>query len=61
MANPSNNERGILYISKLPYGFDDKAAFEFFSQFDTIKGVNFPRSRKTGRSKGYMFVSFENK
>ena len=49
---------GVIYISRLPYGFDDKAAFEFFPQFGEIKGVCFPRSKKTARSKGYMFVMF---
>lgn len=31
MESKSTTNRGILYISKLPYGFDDHAAYEFFS------------------------------
>ena len=53
-------KKGIVYLSRLPYGFDDKAAFSFFPQFGEIKGICFPRSKKTGRSKGYMFILFED-
>ena len=59
--NSNIKENAVLYISRLPYGFDDKAAKGFFEQFDNIKGVCMPRSRKTGWTKGYMFVLFENK
>ena len=51
----------VLYLSRLPYGFTDDAARKFFSQFGEIKGVCFPRSKKTARSKGYMFVLFEDR
>ena len=51
-------KKGIVYLSRLPYGFDDKAAFAFFPQFGDVKGVCFPRNKKTGRSKGFMFVLF---
>ena len=46
--NSNIKENAVLYISRLPYGFDDKAAKGFFEQFDNIKGVCMPRSRKTG-------------
>ena len=58
---PTPIKKGIVYISRLPYGFDDKAAFAFFPQFGEVKGVCFPRNKKTGRSKGYMFVLFEDR
>lgn len=48
----------VVYVSRLPYGFDDEAGRTFFKQFGDIKGVCFPRSVKSGRSKGYMFVLF---
>ena len=51
----------VLYLSKLPYGFNDESARKFFSQFGDIKGVCYPRSKKTARSKGFMFVLFEDK
>ena len=51
----------VLYLSRLPYGFTDDAARKFFSQFGEVKGVCFPRSKKTARSKGYMFVLFEDR
>ena len=51
----------VLYVSKLPYGFTDKEARVFFEQFGKVKGVCYPKSKKTARSKGYMFVLFESK
>ena len=58
---PTPIKKGIVYLSRLPYGFDDKAAFAFFPQFGEVKGVCFPRNKKSGRSKGYMFILFEDK
>ena len=60
-APAEKSHNAILYVSRLPYGFDDAAGRKFFGQFGEIKGVCFPRSKKTGRSKGYMFILFEDK
>ena len=38
----------VLFLSKLPRDFDDRAACEFFKQFDEIEGVIYPRNKKTG-------------
>lgn len=54
------SEDAVLYVSRIPYGFDETAAWGFFSQFGSIKGVCYPRSKKTGRSKGYLFLLFED-
>jgi len=55
------NQSAVVYLSRIPYGFDEKAAFEFFKQFGDINGICFPRSKKTGRSKGYMFILFNHR
>jgi nucleolar protein 15 len=55
------SKNAVLYVSHIPYGFDDKAGWEFFSQFGKIKGLCYPRSKKTGRSKGFMFILFEDR
>ena len=60
-TQPEKSRNAILYISRLPYGFDDDAGRKFFAQFGDVKGVCFPRSKKTGRSKGYMFILFEDR
>ena len=64
MSNPpATNEKSknaVLYVSRIPYGFNEEAAWGFFAQFGNIKGVCYPRSKKTGRSKGYMFILFED-
>ncbi len=60
-SESEQSKNAVLYISRVPYGFDDNAAWEFFKQFGEIKGVCFPRSKKSGRSKGYMFILFEDR
>ena len=60
-ADNEESKNGVVYLSRLPYGFDDRAAREFFGQFGEVKGVCFPRSKKTARSKGYMFLLFEDR
>ena len=57
----SKTVNAVLYVSRIPYGFDERAAWDFFSQFGSLKGVSYPRSSKTGRSKGYMFLLFDDK
>lgn len=57
----SKSSNAVLYVSRIPYGFDEKAAWEFFSQFGSLKGICYPRSSKSGRSKGYMFLLFDDK
>lgn len=61
LDDSSESQSAVVYLSRIPYGFDERAAFEFFNQFGEIKGVCFPRSKKTGRSKGYMFVLFADR
>lgn len=31
MEVTKSNEGAVIYISKLPYGFDDNAAYQFFN------------------------------
>ena len=57
----SKSQNAVLYVSRIPYGFDDKSAWDFFSQFGSLKGISYPRSSKTGRSKGYMFLLFDDR
>lgn len=60
MSTPIESNKSILYISRLPRDFDDNAAYEFFKQFDEIEGICFPRNKKTGWSKGYMFIKLRS-
>ena len=61
MAEIEKSTNAVVYVSRLPHGFDDEAGRKFFSQFGEVKGVCFPRSKKSARSHGYMFILFEDK
>jgi len=57
----AKSQNAVLYVSRLPYGFDETAAWQFFGQFGALKGVCYPRSAKSGRSKGYLFLLFDDR
>ncbi|XP_074584173.1 uncharacterized protein LOC141840167 [Curcuma longa] len=57
---PAKNTSTVLYIGHIPHGFYEEQMKGFFSQFGKIKHVRIARSRKTGNSKHYGFLEFEN-
>lgn len=50
----------ILYVSHLPWGTDETFVKKYFEQFGTINRYYLPRSKNTGRIKGYCFIEFDN-
>jgi nucleolar protein 15 len=54
-------KRGVVYIGHIPHGFYETQMRDYFSQFGTVKRLRLARSTKTGGSKGYAFVEFEDK
>jgi nucleolar protein 15 len=52
---------GYVYVSHMPAGLEEDGLRKFFSQFGKVLKVKVSRSKKTGRSKGYSFVEFEEK
>lgn len=52
---------GIIYISRLPQGFQEKELSKYFSQFGDLKEVKLARNKKTGNSRHYGFIEFINK
>uniref|UniRef100_A0A1B6G2E0 RRM domain-containing protein n=1 Tax=Cuerna arida TaxID=1464854 RepID=A0A1B6G2E0_9HEMI len=58
MDNP-RIQRGVVYLSHIPYGFYEEQLDKYFSQFGIVTNVCVPRS-KTGRSKGYAFIEFKH-
>eukprot|EP00127_Corallochytrium_limacisporum_P005685 Clim_evm64s210 gene=Clim_evmTU64s210 len=60
-ATEDDDERGVLYIGHLPFGFYEKQLREYLSQFGEVTRVRVSRSKKTGRAKGYAFVEFKYK
>lgn len=55
------DERGVIYLGHIPYGFFEEQMKCFFSQFGKVTRIRLSRSKKSGRSKGYAFVEFEDK
>lgn len=58
--NDEEIQRGVIYISRIPYGFFETGLTKYFSQFGELKNVMLARSKKTGASCGYAYVEFES-
>lgn len=53
-------ERGVVYLGRLPHGMFEKQLRTFLVQFGEIKHVHLGRNKKTGKSKHYAFIEFEH-
>jgi len=53
-------DRGVIYLGRLPHGFYEEQLRGYFSQFGTITRLRLSRNRKTGRSKHYAFLEFDS-
>ena len=58
---PVINTHGYVYVSHMPSGLEEDGLRKFFNQFGKVTKVKVARSKKTGRSKGYSFIEFEEK
>lgn len=47
-----------IYVGNLPYHISEGELRDYFSQFGATHSVRVIRNFKTGRSKGYAFVSY---
>lgn len=56
----AKNKRGIMYIGRLPKQVDEKDLKKYFNQFGDILNVRVSRNKKTGHSKHFGFIEFEN-
>jgi len=52
-------EQRVVYVGKLPAGFEEYELRKFFEQFGDVTAVVLGRSPKTGGSRHYGFVEFE--
>jgi len=64
--SPQRDERALrdsssLFIGNLPYTFRDKDVAEYFERCGRVKSVVVGVNRRTGQSKGYAFVEFEDR
>ncbi|KAG7669661.1 hypothetical protein Ndes2437B_g05845 [Nannochloris sp. 'desiccata'] len=53
---PSN----VVYIGHIPHGFYEKQMKEYFTQFGKVSKIRISRNKKTGKSKHYGFLEFQN-
>ncbi|KAJ6717544.1 MKI67 FHA DOMAIN-INTERACTING NUCLEOLAR PHOSPHOPROTEIN [Salix purpurea] len=54
------NKSGVLYIGRIPHGFYEDEMKAYFSQFGTIKRLRIARNKKTGKSKHFGFMEFDD-
>ncbi|KII84418.1 hypothetical protein PLICRDRAFT_118081 [Plicaturopsis crispa FD-325 SS-3] len=55
-----NEDRGVLYLGRLPHGFYEDQLRGYFSQFGDITRLRISRNKKTGASKHYAFLEFDS-
>ncbi|KAG6868674.1 hypothetical protein C0993_012177 [Termitomyces sp. T159_Od127] len=56
----TSEERGVVYIGRVPHGFYEDQMRGYFSQFGDVTRVRLSRNKKTGRSKHYGFIEFNS-
>ncbi|XP_045210130.2 MKI67 FHA domain-interacting nucleolar phosphoprotein-like [Mercenaria mercenaria] len=52
------SDSSVVYVSHLPWGFEEKPLREYFEQFGKIKQLRVSRSKKTGNSRGFAYIQF---
>lgn len=59
-ANPES-KKGVVYVGRLPRGFEEKQLRAYFSQFGDVERLRVSRNKKTGNSKHYAFIEFSSR
>ncbi|KAI7894117.1 uncharacterized protein EV154DRAFT_459820 [Mucor mucedo] len=57
---PKVEEKGVIFLGRIPHGFYEKEMKGYFSQFGDITRLRLSRNKKTGNSKHYAFIEFES-
>lgn len=58
--NKKTKKSGVVYIGRLPEGFQEKELKTYFKQFGDIINLKLSRNKKTGKSKHYGFIEFQS-
>ncbi|TFK88829.1 RNA-binding domain-containing protein [Polyporus arcularius HHB13444] len=53
-------DRGVIYLGRIPHGFYEDQMRAYFSQFGTVTRLRLSRNKKTGKPKHYGFVEFDS-
>ncbi|XP_010552934.1 PREDICTED: uncharacterized RNA-binding protein C1827.05c-like [Tarenaya hassleriana] len=59
-TKPLETKATVLYIGRIPHGFYETEMEAFFKQFGTIKRLRIARNKKTGKSRHFGFIEFED-
>ena len=54
------NVPGVVYLGRIPHGFYENEMKSYFSQFGNVLRLRLSRNKKTGKSKHFAFIEFEN-
>ncbi|KAJ0401828.1 hypothetical protein P43SY_006383 [Pythium insidiosum] len=49
----------VIYLGRIPHGFYEDQMRGFFQQFGAVKRLRLSRNKRTGKSKHYAFIQFE--
>ncbi|RDA90551.1 hypothetical protein CP533_5688 [Ophiocordyceps camponoti-saundersi (nom. inval.)] len=58
-VKPSSGKRGVIYIGRIPHGFYEYEMRQYLSQFGPVTRIRLSRNKRTGASKHFAFVEFE--
>ncbi|KAI8347632.1 hypothetical protein EDC96DRAFT_610768 [Choanephora cucurbitarum] len=59
-AQQLEEEKGVIYLGRIPHGFYEKEMRGYFSQFGDITRLRLSRNKKTGKPKHYGFIEFQS-
>ena len=59
VARAPTGKRGVIYVGRIPHGFYEYEMRQYLSQFGPISRLRLSRNKKTGASKHFAFVEFE--
>ncbi|GFE53601.1 MKI67 FHA domain-interacting nucleolar phosphoprotein [Babesia ovis] len=60
MEDNENVKSDIIYVGNLPKTLTESHIRTYFNQFGKVVKIRLMKSKKTGNSRGYCFVKFEN-
>lgn len=49
-----------IYVGNLPYQVTEEAISEIFTEYGTVKRVQLPTDRETGRMRGFGFIEMSS-
>ncbi|WLF81467.1 nucleolar protein [Lodderomyces elongisporus] len=59
-SSDKKSKRGVIYIGRLPSGFQESELRTYFTQFGNITQLILSRNKKTGKSKHFAHIEFDS-